>query len=88
MFFFSQPQTEEKIIIIIKKKCNEIYIYSFSQDESPESFGVSISEYLNIKTFHALVKDTCFGPWYPAVRWSGNIIGFVYSFQQHSFVLM
>lgn len=39
-----------------------------------------IQKCLDIKTVHALVKHMHAGPWYPAVRWSGNVIIFIYSF--------
>lgn len=56
------------------------FVYIYFPEMTLKSFEASNSQCLDIKTFHALVKDTRVGPWYPAVQWSGNVIGFVYSF--------
>lgn len=41
-----------------------------------------------VEHFMHCLKDTCFCPWYLAVYWTGNVIGFVYFVQNCSFVLM
>lgn len=80
MFFFPQIQSGQKRNVIIL----QTFIF---QSPTLKPFEASNSHCIDIKTFQALVKDPGVGPWYPAVRWSGNVIGFVYSFSKHSFVL-